>query len=1287
MQYSGNSRGVYTRGEYGTKATERPYCKNGLVAKYTGKIIRDGYEASIVDKFGKIDAPVRQGRAYQLSTVSYSIGSNTYSHYDLLNSVLELDFVPMSTSTVGLVSIISDIGSVLMLAVTSTAIFLRFPNIANCPSASYNWSRNIGQLYSIRIEFGDDNEVPIVRIDGVVIPNTSTGTAVALVGSNRNKTIIGADYVLTGKSNWVIGNILFNFHRYACNEEDGVITYDNSSSYEYEVTHADLFDNAGELFYSGSYIQLSTEATSLIVEVDSQFTPSSLTSITVDINDIATELKTTQVGINQYHIELATNGVKTVRLYNGINTGSSRLQVKITKLISNKPITIYAPIQQIRTAYIIGDSISVGANAVQPQYSGWIGILKRHYPGVSFVNDSNGGASVSYFLADSDLGARLSSIIEPDIVYVALGTNDFGLNKYATLPLFESALSSLINNIQVECPNANIILQTPVIRTDIAVNSYGHTLQDYRDSIIAVANTYSLQVINGLQLISDTDLHTDLLHPSTNGHVVYANNIISLGTFSSNDVVTTPLEATVIGTPNINNLTITNATLSLFHTEDYRFSNHANTVGYAVDAITGAIKPVSQAVEGDTVYNGRIRLNAEIANSWCGLFDGLITLSHPDLTGVAIDSYLGTATPSIAGNIINVTAGYLYYLKLSDGSEYTIAEGSGNNIFDKINGRHLVIVGATLETFWSPTGPYSHNLLNGFSLNSNITAGRIPAGMMYNKASIVPETTARKQYTTHDYDGAEVTCGTGGTYATLSAAIAAVANNGIVRLVSDVNIDLEPSGYVLINLVKSFKIDGGNYTATSTNANVYCIRIRTVSTLTIENLTIHSVARDPILNETGVYSYDSVVNIVGCTITSTAGNSSGAGVKISGTVSKSYINIVDTVLDVNNNYGIYNYNNHPETYLLIDNCTVKKGAYGNGASIFSSSLTNGWTYVYDTEVYHRSNSPIVIIGTDTAVPTLEQNADIRGCSFYLLDTVQHGLLFGRGTKKVICQNNSIWMQGTSNTAAIGIVVKTISDSIDKSIFSGNSVLSMRAIYIKGGSNNIIANNVGVSNSSGAFGYGISLLNTIEADLVPLNCNNNTIQNNTFVGTSVAFEASNTVDTEAILITLATCTVDNNTYYSNEDYYARISDVLYLFSQREEVWSQDVNSVFAESEKTLTKYDVYWQELTNPATGYHNGAESQMTLPEAPELINADKDFWFDSDGNAVARSIDEIVTQDSYFFVNESKGYVTDMLYYSDDIENECLLKTLRYVKDVITLVSADDYILVSADDYRLIGR
>ena len=76
---------------------------------------------------------------------------------------------------------------------------------------------------------------------------------------------------------------------------------------------------------------------------------------------------------------------------------------------------------------------------------------------------------------------------------------------------------------------------------------------------------------------------------------------------------------------------------------------------------------------------------------------------------------------------------------------------------------------------------------------------------------------------------------------------------------------------------------------------------------------------------------------------------------------------------------------------------------------------------------------------------------------------------------------------------------------------------MRAIYIKGGSNNIIANNVGVSNSSGAFGYGISLLNTIEADLVPLNCNNNTIQNNTFVGTSVAFEASNTVDTEAIFV--------------------------------------------------------------------------------------------------------------------------------------------------------------------------
>jgi len=52
----------------------------------------------------------------------------------------------------------------------------------------------------------------------------------------------------------------------------------------------------------------------------------------------------------------------------------------------------------------------------------------------------------------------------------------------------------------------------------------------------------------------------------------------------------------------------------------------------------------------------------------CGLSTGTGKLTFIDLGGVTISSYSGTATPSISSNDINITAGTLYDLRLSDGT-------------------------------------------------------------------------------------------------------------------------------------------------------------------------------------------------------------------------------------------------------------------------------------------------------------------------------------------------------------------------------------------------------------------------------------------------------------------------------------------------------------------------------------------------------------------------------------------------------------------------------------------
>ena len=52
----------------------------------------------------------------------------------------------------------------------------------------------------------------------------------------------------------------------------------------------------------------------------------------------------------------------------------------------------------------------------------------------------------------------------------------------------------------------------------------------------------------------------------------------------------------------------------------------------------------------------------------CGLSTGAGKLTFLDLGGVTISNYLGTSTPSISNNDINITTGTLYDLKLSDGT-------------------------------------------------------------------------------------------------------------------------------------------------------------------------------------------------------------------------------------------------------------------------------------------------------------------------------------------------------------------------------------------------------------------------------------------------------------------------------------------------------------------------------------------------------------------------------------------------------------------------------------------
>jgi hypothetical protein len=61
------------------------------------------------------------------------------------------------------------------------------------------------------------------------------------------------------------------------------------------------------------------------------------------------------------------------------------------------------------------------------------------------------------------------------------------------------------------------------------------------------------------------------------------------------------------------------------------------------------------------------------------------------LSGLSITSYKGTATPSISGDRINISAGTLYDLELSNGAQYPLCEGGGNRVYSTRPGTYVVV--------------------------------------------------------------------------------------------------------------------------------------------------------------------------------------------------------------------------------------------------------------------------------------------------------------------------------------------------------------------------------------------------------------------------------------------------------------------------------------------------------------------------------------------------------------------------------------------------------------------
>lgn len=176
-----------------------------------------------------------------------------------------------------------------------------------------------------------------------------------------------------------------------------------------------------------------------------------------------------------------------------------------------------------------GDSITMGGQASPRLKNAWVMRVRANgfpktaiegYGGNSLYVDSTDGPGLE------TVAARIASH-NADAVWIAIGTNDY-YGGFWSPAEFGEAYGSLLDGIHQGSPTSRIFAQSPITRAVESGNSLGFSLSDYRVAIsdCCVARPWAMYVEGGA-ILSVSDLSPGGVHPTTEGHAIYANFVIN----------------------------------------------------------------------------------------------------------------------------------------------------------------------------------------------------------------------------------------------------------------------------------------------------------------------------------------------------------------------------------------------------------------------------------------------------------------------------------------------------------------------------------------------------------------------------------------------------------------------------------------------------------------------------------------------------------------------------------------------------------------------------------------
>lgn len=248
------------------------------------------------------------------------------------------------------------------------------------------------------------------------------------------------------------------------------------------------------------------------------------TQLGVVVNGVHYSTITLSAYGNATNVVTLPSGPKTVEFIIGLQSkpSGSIIGSYINNITFNETAT---PISYANSGVLFyGDSITVGANSTIPTSQGYA-VLQRHLYGKRIAIDGYGYKALNDDTNTPALEtaavARLATY-NPSVIWLAIGTNDYGLNKWNAVS-FGTAYASFLDQLHAAIPSAKIVAQTPIVRVKETANTFGNTTGDYRAQVITACSTRPwVTLVNGPGILNTSDLDGTGVHPTTAGHAKYA---------------------------------------------------------------------------------------------------------------------------------------------------------------------------------------------------------------------------------------------------------------------------------------------------------------------------------------------------------------------------------------------------------------------------------------------------------------------------------------------------------------------------------------------------------------------------------------------------------------------------------------------------------------------------------------------------------------------------------------------------------------------------------------------